>query len=72
MATSGSLVEFSPNGTAVIAYSHERFPFFSPCLLLVYCHGFESVFDSLITHHSHTLPINHTVIVARVSCYFQL
>ena len=28
MATSGSLVEFSPNGTAVIAYSHERFPFF--------------------------------------------
>ena len=48
------------------------FSFFSLCLLLVYCHGFESVFDSFITHHSHTLPINHTVIVARVSCYFHL
>lgn len=29
-------------------------------------------FDSLITHHSHTLPLNHTVTVARVSYYFHL
>lgn len=45
-------------GTAVIAYPHEHFSFFllSPSVLLLWIW---KCFDSFVTHHPHTLPLNH-------------